>query len=693
MGHRTLCISLAILAGSACSSEQRAAPAAAAPPPAAAPPAPMTLGQAGVVVDWMDRGADPCQDFFQYSCGGFLATQQIPPDRSSWSVSQVVTQEAELFLRDVLEKAAADPGNDPVKRKLGDYWAACMDEAAIERAGAKPLAPLLAVIAGIKDARSARSAVLELHAAGVFPFFVVNPTQDFADATQVIASLDQGGIGLPDRDYYLQDRGNMKTVREAYRAHVGKMLALLGLPAAEVKAAVADAMRIETALARIAQDKVVRRDPHKVYHRIDLPGVEKAAPSFPWKQYLTRMGLDGVTAITVNDPAYFTAMARLLGAERPAALRHYATWRLLDTTATELSKSFVDEDHEMVRVLAGVKEVAPRWRRCVQRADRDLGFLLAQPYVAARFAGESRPRAVELTRAVIAAMIVQLDKLPWMDAATRAAARQKAEKMAYLVGYPDQWRQYDFEVKRDDHAANALAAARFELTRQLGKVGKPVDRADWGMTPPTVNAYYDSSLNQMVLPAGQMQPPFFGATFHPAINFGGTGGSTIGHELTHGFDDEGSQFDASGNLKDWWSKPTKAEFGKASRCVVDQYAQYEAVPGVKLNGKLTAGENIADIGGVKLGFQAYEAWRAQQTTPPPAKVEGMSDDQLYFLAYGQSWCSKTTPESLETRAYSDPHSPAKWRVNGVVVDLAAFAAAFQCRPGAPMNPGHACAVW
>ena len=691
MAQRSLRILVAVIAGSACSSDRRAAPAA----PAAAPPttSPMTLGQAGVVADWMDPAADPCRDFFEYSCGGFLARQEIPPDRSSWSSIQVVTQEAERFLREVLEAAAADPGDDPVKRKIGDYYAACMDEAAIERTGTRSLGPLVGAIGRITGARTARAAVLELHAAGVFPFFDIGPTQDFADATQVIAGLDQGGLGLPDRDYYLEDRGNMKAVRGAYRDHIGRMLALFGMPAAEVAAAAADAMRIETALARISQDKVTRRDPHAIYHRIDLAGLERAAPSFPWKQYLGRLGLGGVTAITVNDPAYFTAMAKLLGEERPAALRHYATWRLLDSTATELGERFVDQDHEMVRVLAGVKEVAPRWRRCVQRADRDLGFLLAQPYVAARFAGQSRPRAIELTREVIAAMVAQLDKLPWMDEATRAAARKKAETMGYLVGYPDRWRQYDFEVKRDDHTGNALAAARFELTRQLGKIGRPVDRSDWGMTPPTVNAHYDPSQNQMALPAGQLQPPFFGATFHPAVNFGGTGGGTIGHELTHGFDDEGSQFDDRGNLRDWWSAPTKAAFGEASQCVVDQYARYEAVPGVHLNGELTAGENIADIGGVKLGFQAYEAWRARQEAPPPARVEGMSDEQLYFLAYGQSWCSKMTRESLETRAHSDPHSPPRWRVNGVVVNLPSFAAAFSCQAGTPMNPGGACAVW
>jgi predicted metalloendopeptidase len=294
---------------------------------------------------------------------------------------------------------------------------------------------------------------------------------------------------------------------------------------------------------------------------------------------------------------------------------------------------------------------------------------------------------------VLAAMRTELDHLPWMDDPTRTAAKQKLEKMAYLVGFPDQWRKYEFEVTRTDYAGNVRAATRFELARQLAKIGKPVDRFEWHMTPPTVNAYYDPSLNELALPAGQLQPPFYGLTFHPAVNFGSTGGGTIGHEMTHGFDDEGSQFDADGNLRDWWSKSTKDNFAAATKCVVDQYAQYEAVPKVKLDGKLTAGENIADNGGVKLAFQAYQAWKAQQKQPPPAQVDGYTDDQLYFLAYAQSWCDKMTPEVLEMRAHSNPHSPPMWRVNGVIVNQPGFGSAFKCAAGTPMNPSKPCSVW
>jgi putative endopeptidase len=660
------------------------------PPPAPAdaavvePPPAMSLAEAGLMEAWLDPEADPCEDFFQYACGGFIAGSEIPPDRASWSAIQLVVQRNEELLRDIVETA-------PAGTAIGDYYAACMDEDAIARAGTRPLGPYLDVIAKVKDRRSAARAVIALHADGVAPFFGIAAYQDFADATQVIAHVDQDGLGLPDRDYYLSNRGNLEEVRATYRDHVGRMFRLLGTR--KVDAAVADVLRIETALARLHQDKITRRDPRAVYHRIDRAGLDKLAPAFPWKDYLVGLGIPDVTAISVHDPAYYPAVVKLIHKEKPAALRHYLTWTVLTTLAEHLDDRFVAEDFTLTQALRGVKELPPRWRRCVDRVDADLGELLAQPYVDARFGPGSKQVAIELIHEVMAAMDTQLGVLPWMDASTRDAARTKLAKMGYLVGYPERWRSYDFAVSRSDHAGNVLAARRFDQARRLAKIGQPVDRDDWEMTPPTVNAYYDPTLNLMALPAGQLQPPFFGATFHPAVNFAATGGGTIGHELTHGFDDEGSQFDADGNLRDWWSAATKAEFVEATACVVDQYGRYEAVPGVHLDGKLTAGENIADVGGVKLGYLAYRAWRDRQATPPPPLIDGLSDDQLYFLAYAQSWCSKDTPERLETMAHSNPHSPPRWRVNGVIVNQAGFAPAFRCATGAAMNPGNACAVW
>jgi putative endopeptidase len=437
----------------------------------------------------------------------------------------------------------------------------------------------------------------------------------------------------------------------------------------------------------------VRREPHNVYHRVELAGLTKVAPSFPWHDMLDKLDIGGVTQITVNDPKYYARVAAIVATEKPAAIRDYLTWTLIDESAKELSKAWVDEAFTMDKELLGVKQLPPRWRRCEHHVDHELGELLGQSYVKARFGGDSKIRAIDLTKAVLAAMRVELDQLPWMDDATRGPAKQKLDKMAYLVGYPDTWKKYEFEITRTDFANNVRAATKWELARQMRKIGKPVDRFDWGMTPPTVNAYYDPSLNELALPAGQLQPPFFGQTFHPAVNFGSTGGGTIGHEMTHGFDDQGSQFDADGNLHDWWSKDTQTKFKAATQCVIDEYSKFEAVPGVHLNGKLTAGENIADNGGVKLAYEAYKVWRSQQTTPPPREIDGLTDDQLYYLSYGQSWCEKATPELLATEAHSNPHSPAKWRVNGVIVNQPGFAPAFKCAANTAMNPTQQCSVW
>ena len=665
-----------------------------APPPAApVPKGPMSLAESGIVPAWLDRAADPCQDFFAYACGGFVKTAEIPADRSSWGAIQIVTKDNEDFLRKVLEEAAAKPAGDPVMEKLGAYYAACIDEPAIEKAGKAPIQPLLDVAAKVTDGASAARATIALQVEGITPFFGLGPSQDFTDATQVIADIDQAGLGLPDRKYYLESTGSLKKTRAVYLAHMARMFQLAGLAEKPANAAAAEAFRVETQLAKWQQDEVVRRDPHQTYHRVERAGLEKAAPQFPWGDYLAAIGIGAVTQITVSSPPYLAHVAKLVATEKPTALSAYLTWTVLRTTASDLAKAWVDEAFTMQKELRGVKELPPRWRRCVNQVDADLGELLGQSYVKARFGGDAKSRAVDLTKAVLGAMRVQLDNLAWMDDATRTAAKAKLDKMAYLVGFPDKWRTYDFAIRRTDYASNLRAATRWELARRLHKIGQPVDRFDWGMSPPTVNAYYDPNLNEIALPAGQLQAPFFGAAFHPAVNFGSTGGGTIGHEMTHGFDDEGSQFDGNGNLVNWWSKATKAKFDAATKCVQDQYSKYEAIPKVHLDGKLTSGENIADIGGVKLAYQAYQTWKTTQAQPVQSKIEDFTDDQLYFLSYGQSWCEKVTDAQLETMAHSNPHSPPKWRVNGVIVNQPGFGSAFKCAAGTPMNPGKACSVW
>ena len=652
----------------------------------------MKLEKTGIDPTWMDPSVDPCDSFFAYACGGFVRTAVIPADRASWGATQIVQKSNEDFLRDVLEKDAKNPGDDPLARKIGDYYAACVDDDAIEKAGTLPIKPLLDVVAKVSDPKTLAEAVTALHAASVFPLFDISSQQDFKDATKMIAGLDQNGLGLPDRDYYLKDEGNMKDVREFYRGHVARMFGLLGTKPAEAKVATDDVLRIETSIARLQQDKVVRRDPYKVYHRVDRAGLPQAAKTFPWDAYFKGVGYPDIHEISVNDPAYFTGIDALTRAEKPAAWRHYLAWQVARDKARLLTKAFQSESFLLRQKLVGQKELEPRWKRCVRSVDYSLGQLLAQPYVAAKFAGDSKARATDLVASIHDAMRKEFAVLPWMDATTRAAAETKIEKMHDKVGYPDKWRVYDFDVSRATHAKNALAAERFEQKRQLDKIGKPVDRTDWDMTPPTVNAYYNSSLNEIVLPAGELQPPFFSKDFYPPVNIGDEGANTIGHEITHGFDDEGSQFDGDGNLRDWWTAGTKAQFEAATQCVKDQYSAYEAIPGVKLNGPLTAGENIADIGGVKLGYAALLAWKRSHGGVG-RYVAGFTDEKLYFLGYAQGWCEKETPEFLEMLARTNPHSPPRWRVDGPMADNPAFAEAFQCKEGSREKPAKACSVW
>ncbi len=652
----------------------------------------MKLEETGVEPAWMDRTADPCDSFFAYACGGFVKNTVIPSDRATWGTTQIIQKSNEDFLRDVLEKDAKSPGEDPVAKKIGDYYAACMDDGAIEKAGTTPIKPLLDVVAKVTDAKTLADAVTALHAVGVFALFDIGAQQDFKDATKMIAGLDQDGLGLPDRDYYLKDEGNMKEVRDFYQEHIGRMLALLGMKPAEVKTAIGDVIRIETKIAKLQQDKVVRRDPYKIYHRVDRSGLPEAAKTFPWDAYFKGLGYPQILEISVNDPAYFTGIDALTHEEKPAAWRHYLAWQVAHDKARILTKAFQNEAFLLRQKLVGQKELEPRWKRCVRSVDQSLGELLAQPYVAAKFAGDSKPRAQELVSSIHDAMRKEFALLPWMDDGTRAAAVTKIDKMHDKVGYPDHWRAYDFDVSRATHAKNVMAAESFEERRQLTKVGKPVDKTDWDMTPPTVNAYYSSSLNEIVLPAGELQPPFFSKDYYPPVNVGDEGANTIGHEITHGFDDEGSQFDGDGNLRDWWTKDTKAKFQEATKCVQDQYSSYDAVPGVKINGELTSGENIADIGGVKLGYAALAAWK--KAHPADERfVPGFTDEQLYFLGYAQGWCSKETPEFLEMLARTNPHAPPRWRVDGPMADNPTFGAAFQCKEGAKMKPAKTCSVW
>ena len=654
--------------------------------------APVTLASVGLNPSWMDKSVDPCTDFYAYSCGGFDKNEPIPADRASWGATEQLEKSNEDLLHEILEQDAKD-AHDPVAKKIGDWYSACMNEDAIEKRGATPLAPLLAEVAKVKDAATLDAAVAVLHQHQIWVLFDIGAVQDFKDATQEIAMLDQDGLGLPDRDYYVLDDGNRKEVRDLYRAHVERVMKLIGEPDAEAKQAVEDVMRIETKIAKLSQTNVARRDPNAIYHRVERAGLAAAAKTFPWDAYFAGLGFPDLKTISVNSTDYFKGIDDLTHAETPEAWRHYLAFHVADDEAMRLSKAFVDEAFAMRKALTGEQELPPRWKRCVRSTDGALGELLGQAYVAQKFNGDSKTEAERELTLVKGAMHDELAKLAWMDPATRDAAQAKLAKITDKVGYPARWKSYDYAVSRDDYATNAMASDAFELQRNLKKIGKPIDHELWDMTPPTVNAYYDPSMNQINFPAGILQPPFFSKDFAEAVNFGATVGA-MGHELTHGFDDEGSQFDGDGNLRDWWTPATEKKFKAQTGCVSKQYSRYSPLPGVHLNGDLTLGENIADIGGLKLALSALHASHAAAKSAP-VSANGFTEDQIFFLAYGQSWCEKQRPELVQTLVKTDPHSPARFRVNGPVSDVPAFGQAFKCKKNAPLMPPPAqvCDVW
>ena len=688
---------------SACEPAVEAPPVTPPAPTVAQPPAPATsaprvveksMEEVGLDGSALDRSVDPCTDFYQFACGTWLAKTPIPPDKPAWSRSfSVISDRNEAALRKIMEDAAAGKnsgGDDAISKKIGAFYGACMDEPAIEAAKTKPIKPLLDLIKTVKDDKTLSHVVTELHRRKIWALFDLSDTQDYGDATRVIAEIDQNGLGLPDRDYYVKDDDKSKDLRQKYEEHVERMMKLGGWSAKDARAATADVMRIETALAKASKTRVERRDPKNQNNRLDRAGVEKKAPQFLWSEYFKGVGFPELRDINVTAPHFLEEMSKLMGEEKPAAWKSYLSWTVLRSTSALLPKAFVDESFAFEAALTGQEEQRPRWKRCVAATDAAIGELVAQPFVKDHFGPEAKEAAERYVREIADAFGKVVDKLDWMDAATKARAGEKLHAMAYLLGYPKRWRTYEFEIKPKSLVENAMAAREWDLKRQLNKVGKPVDREDWDMTPPTVNAYYTPQLNHMVFPAGILQPPFFSPKASIPVNLGGMG-MVVGHELTHGFDDQGSQFDAKGNLANWWTDQDNARFKAKTDCVSDQYAQYEPLPGVKLNGQLTLGENIADGGGVKLAFYAYRAMR--KDAEEVVKAGGYTEDQQFFLGVGQAWCFKQSDKLARLRVQVDPHSPAQFRVNGPLSNLPEFAKAFSCGERAPMRRANACSVW
>ncbi|PYX09690.1 MAG: M13 family peptidase [Acidobacteria bacterium] len=649
-------------------------------------------------VSSMDKNVDPCVDFFGYSCGGWIKKNPIPPDQTSWHIYSKLEDDNKLVLRDILESAAkADPERDATKQKIGDYYAACMDESAIEKAGIAPLRLELERIGNLKSKEELASLVVSMQPAKEnylrqeTVLFDFGSLQDFKDSTQVIAAADQGGLGLPDRDYYLKDDEKSQELRKAYMAHVQKMFELLGdkPDAAAVEAQAV--MKIESALAKGSLTRVERRDPTKLYHKLSREELQRLSPSFHWSEYFTRVGLDSLQSLNVVTPDFFKALNAQLEQEDLTSWKAYLRWHLVHANAPFLSSAFVDADFDFFeKTLQGTEQLEPRWKRCVSAVDNQIGEALGQAYVERNFSPEAKQRALKIVKQIEAAMQQDITGLPWMSATTKQHALEKLHAIANKIGYPDKWRDYSaLKIDRNDELGNVLQGREFEFHRQLAKIGKPVDRGEWQMTPPTVNAYYDPQMNDINFPAGTLQPPLFSAESDDAPNYGNTGG-TIGHELTHGFDDEGRQFDAQGNLRDWWTPEDAKEFEQRASCISNQYSQYVIVDDIKINGKLTLGEDVADLGGLML---AYMAWKDETKNQKLEPLEGFTPEQRFFIAYGQSWCGSTRDETKRLRATVDPHSPDKYRTNGVVSNMPEFQEAFHCKAGSPMVRENRCRVW
>ena len=663
---------------------------------AATPPAPVAkrrevaLADVGLDASAMDKSVDPCQDFYSFACGGWIKKTEIPADKPRYSRGfSEIQKRNEEDLHKVLEEARSAPKTDADK-KLGAFYGACMDEAALEKAGTSGVQKLRDVVKAVHDHKSLTIAIADLHKARVFALFDVSDDQDFKDATRVIATIDQNGLGLPDRDYYTKDDDKSKELVKKYTAHVEKVLTLGGHAKKDAAKAAAEVVALETRLAKAQKTRVERRDPKSLYNTIDRDGLKQKAPAFDWDLYFTVLGFDGIRDINVTSLTYLEEIEKVVKTEKPEVWRKYLDYHVLRGAASTLPKAFVDEAFELERALTGQAQQRDRWKRCVDATDAAMGELLAQSFVALRFGKDQKELVESMVFAIRDAFGEEVKTLDWMDAKTKDKALAKLKSMAYLIGFPPKWRTYDFDVDAANYTKSSLAAREHEMKRRLTKVGKPLDREEWQMTPPTVNAYYDPLKNHMVFPAGILQPPFYGKKQSLAVNAGGIG-MVVGHELTHGFDDEGSQFAGNGNLENWWEPEVKKSFEHKAECVDKQYSSYEALAGLKLNGKLTLGENIADIGGIKLAFHAYRHLRAG--APEVDVAEGLDEDQQFFLAVGQSWCFKAKEEWTRMAVSVDPHSPPKFRVNGALSDTAEFAKAFSCKKGAPMSPADACAVW
>src|SRR5438094_2152325 len=642
----------------------------------------------------MDKSVDACVDFYRYACGGWQKNNPIPPDQTSWDVYRKLYEDNLKYLRSILEQAASLQTNrDDITREIGDFYSACMDELTVEKRGLAPLEADLKAISRLGSIRQLARLVgrLQLTYGGAI-LFRQGSTQDPDNSEQQIAELDQGGLGLPDRDYYIKDDEKSKEIRTRYVQHVQRIFELMG-DAETAKKNAETVMNLETELAKASMTRVDRRDPYKVKHKMKVAELSNLAPNFDWPAYYKELRYPSFEIVNVAPPDFFREVNAQFARSSVPNWKTYLRYHIVDSAASYLSSPFVQENFDFYRkYLRGVEDMQPRWKRCVQYTDGNLGEALGQIYVRKTFGPEAEARTLDMLRRIEDAMSKRIRDLDWINPETQQQALEKLAGIRNKIGHPEKWRDYSsVRITRDDFRGNVARASEFERRRQINKVGKPVDRGEWQMTPPTVNAYYDPQMNDINFPAGVLQPPLFDAKLDDAPNYGDTGG-TIGHELTHGFDDEGSQFDARGNLKNWWTKTDREKFEARTQCVEDQYAKYVVVDDIHINSKLTLGEDVADLGGEIL---AYVAWKDATKDKLLTPIDGLTPDQRFFVGFAQWACTNERPEDLRVRAITDPHSPAKYRINGVVVNMPEFAEAFSCKPGQPMiKPANQiCKVW
>ncbi|HUY94538.1 MAG TPA: M13 family metallopeptidase [Terracidiphilus sp.] len=646
---------------------------------------------------FMDKSADPCTDFFQYACGNFSKLHPIPADRSGFGNLTLLYDENQNILHSILDKAeAGGTQRTPNEQKIGDYYASCMNTATIDAGGLKGLEPEFARINALKSRADLSGLLAHFQLVNVGAFLSYGEQQDFGDARKQIAAVDQGGLGLPEKDYYLRTGAADQKLRGQYVDYITTIFKLLGEPDAKAAEDAHKVMDLETELAKGSLDVTSQRDPKNVYHMMPVADLEKMTPAIDWKEFFADTGTPPVAELNVTYPPFFKTLNTVLTSTDFETVRAYLKWQVVNSTPSwALPKQFDDAHFDFYgKILSGQQVQQPRWKRCVSATDTALGEALGQVYVAKAFPPSSKQATVQMVRDIESAMDRDIDTLEWMSPETKTKAKDKLHEVANKIGYPDKWRDYSkLKVVRGDSLGNAERAMEFESHRELNKIGKPVDRGEFGMSPPTVNAYYNPSMNDINFPAGILQPPMYDPRSPDAVNYGHVG-AVVGHELTHGFDDEGRQFDGAGNLKDWWTPQDEKEFNQKADCEVKEYSDFTVPGGVHVNGKLTLGENTADNGGLRLAYMALLADAKRKDIGLDRKAQdGYTPIQQFFLAFGQNWCGSLRPERERLQVQTDPHSPEQFRVNGVVRNMPEFGEAFGCKKGQPMEPENACRVW